>query len=63
MKEGLLVIISATFFCVGMVYFILGLIWTGISGKRLKVSPFTGLAIGSISALWVLYYNGNKVKW
>ena len=58
MEEKLLITGSVTFFVVGIAYCLIGLLLGKERRKKWKVSPFVGLATGTICAVALLYYNG-----
>lgn len=60
MQEKLIIASSIMFFITGLGYWLLGLLLGRHERKKWKVSPFMGLAIGTVIAIWLLYFNGNK---
>lgn len=58
MEEKVLITGSVVFFVIGMIYSIIGLLIGKECRKNWKISPFVGMAIGTICAVTLLYYNG-----
>lgn len=58
MDEKTLIVLSVILFLAGLTYFIVSLAVGKERRKKWKLSPFVGLAVGTVFAMGCLYYNG-----